>query len=394
MSEVEYRCNVGYKIDSDDSWRICNESAKWSGEQPICIVVTCPRGDLFVPYASFVGSSVTYNSIITYSCVKGYNLTAGNLQRTCQNNGKWSGTAPTCSIIHCPSPVMVSNTILNYGSTEYQSTATYRCILGYKRATGDQSRYCLETAVWSGSDLICEIVNCGRAPLKAGAKMNSSGLEYLDKTYYECFYQEDLDNLVNWTLVCGPEGNWLGESLTCAAVRKTFLPELKEADGSYGVGIISLSIVGIILLVIILLDIPTIMRHSVYMKRNLRRFHKNVSSCMCALRKTFQKFQSNMLLRNKSGILSVKSVKWAREDNISFKELLSADSTLSLKSTSPVGEDYCCNTPASSDHLSVINRLNQMGYISSMQKVTQIYLYRNKVAITRENAATQSLETQ
>ena len=60
-------------------------------------VVTCPREDLYVPYASFAVSSVTYSSTVTYRCAKGYNRTAGDLQRTCQQNERWSGSAPTCT---------------------------------------------------------------------------------------------------------------------------------------------------------------------------------------------------------------------------------------------------------------------------------------------------------
>ena len=34
---------------------------------------------------------------ITYTCATGYNHSSGDLFRTCQNNGQWTGTAPTCT---------------------------------------------------------------------------------------------------------------------------------------------------------------------------------------------------------------------------------------------------------------------------------------------------------
>ena len=40
-------------------------------------------------------SSVTFGSIATYECNVGYIL-VGDLQRTCQDNGQWSGRQPEC----------------------------------------------------------------------------------------------------------------------------------------------------------------------------------------------------------------------------------------------------------------------------------------------------------
>ena len=38
-----------------------------------------------------------YNSVATYSCNTGYML-IGATQRTCQADGSWSGSGPTCKI--------------------------------------------------------------------------------------------------------------------------------------------------------------------------------------------------------------------------------------------------------------------------------------------------------
>ena len=54
-------------------------------------------------------SSTTFGSTVTYTCNTGYLRTAGSSSRTCQSNGQWSGSHPTCSrkstlchyIIHC-----------------------------------------------------------------------------------------------------------------------------------------------------------------------------------------------------------------------------------------------------------------------------------------------------
>ena len=42
-------------------------------------------------------SSTTAGSRVTYSCNAGYRMTRGSSSRTCQSNGLWSGSYPTCS---------------------------------------------------------------------------------------------------------------------------------------------------------------------------------------------------------------------------------------------------------------------------------------------------------
>ena len=41
-------------------------------------------------------TNTTFNSVATYSCNTGYNLTGDNM-RTCLETGFWSGSDPTCS---------------------------------------------------------------------------------------------------------------------------------------------------------------------------------------------------------------------------------------------------------------------------------------------------------
>ena len=44
---------------------------------------------------TLVNSSTTYNSMATYECSIGFEL-VGSDKRTCQTNGQWSGSEPTC----------------------------------------------------------------------------------------------------------------------------------------------------------------------------------------------------------------------------------------------------------------------------------------------------------
>ena len=59
------------------------------------IAIDC--GSLGDPENGMVSvSTTTYNSVATYSCNTGYTRT-GNVSRTCLDTGLWSGNEPTCS---------------------------------------------------------------------------------------------------------------------------------------------------------------------------------------------------------------------------------------------------------------------------------------------------------
>ena len=58
------------------------------------VVVDC--GVINAPANGFrVGSSFTYNKVLAFDCDPGYKL-VGTQYRKCQENGLWSGSAPTC----------------------------------------------------------------------------------------------------------------------------------------------------------------------------------------------------------------------------------------------------------------------------------------------------------
>ena len=42
-------------------------------------------------------SRTTFGYTVTYTCNTGYLKTAGSSSRTCQSNGQWSGSHPTCT---------------------------------------------------------------------------------------------------------------------------------------------------------------------------------------------------------------------------------------------------------------------------------------------------------
>ena len=109
----------------------------------------------------------------TYNCNNGYNLT-GDMTRTCQANGTWSGTAPTCEsrsiimllhllllctlfyfpVVTCPILPAPTNGMVDEPRNTFGSNATYTCDTGYT-LNGDTTRTCGNDGSWSGSEPTC-----------------------------------------------------------------------------------------------------------------------------------------------------------------------------------------------------------------------------------------------
>ena len=116
-STVSYSCRPGYVLDGPAT-RTCSDDGSWTGPDPLCnrmyiymvhitsliffllsnAAVDC--GMLVAPSNGSVMMSppdtTTLNSITTYFCNDGFQVSLGQSVRVCQQNGLWSGTAPSC----------------------------------------------------------------------------------------------------------------------------------------------------------------------------------------------------------------------------------------------------------------------------------------------------------
>ncbi len=135
-------------------------------------------GSLTVPNGQVSTSSgTTFMNTATYTCDHGYNLNRATI-RTCEANGTWNLTAPTCdrecfkqvyttanffSYIHllaidCGPLNETANGAVNTSSgTTFMMTATYTCNTGYNIVGSAESRTCGASGVWSGEAPVC---NC------------------------------------------------------------------------------------------------------------------------------------------------------------------------------------------------------------------------------------------
>ena len=95
QSVCKYTCSVGYNLKGA-SERKCNADGSWSADTPYCELVKC--GHLAKPKNGHVrcDDKNWFNSTCTYECNLGYRI-EGQESRTCKETGFWTGGQdPTC----------------------------------------------------------------------------------------------------------------------------------------------------------------------------------------------------------------------------------------------------------------------------------------------------------
>ncbi|KAI0221189.1 hypothetical protein LSAT2_027418 [Lamellibrachia satsuma] len=90
---VTFSCNDGFRLEGS-AQRTCTEQGEWSGVDVSCVEVICDV--LNTPlHGTKNESSLLLGDVVTFSCNDGFRL-EGSAQRTCAEQGEWNGTDVSC----------------------------------------------------------------------------------------------------------------------------------------------------------------------------------------------------------------------------------------------------------------------------------------------------------
>lgn len=155
LEKVTFECHDGYKMRGVNS-RYCGVNGKWtpSLENIKCEPVRgCSRLDAPPNGSLTYTNNQSIGSLALYSCEKGFQL-SGNETRKCLKSNIWSGVSPVCEKINCVQPGPFPNGIIS----PVQKMYNFKDIIVYHCPVTNQSviAYCTSNGSWSQPPPLCE----------------------------------------------------------------------------------------------------------------------------------------------------------------------------------------------------------------------------------------------
>ncbi|XP_065189459.1 CUB and sushi domain-containing protein 1-like [Sycon ciliatum] len=167
------------------------------------------------------GAGNLFGDTHRYACPTGFtwSSTSAELRVECLHTGLWSRTVPDCYPVACPRLAAPSNGALSTDTGIYTNISTGQCSTGYEVIAGDLSRTCQADGTWSGSNLVCTRVRCpGLAPPANGGFGQFDGDQYGDTVVVFCDAGYELNTPVESTLRCQANRTWTTSLLSCKRV--------------------------------------------------------------------------------------------------------------------------------------------------------------------------------
>ncbi|XP_047481240.1 LOW QUALITY PROTEIN: sushi, von Willebrand factor type A, EGF and pentraxin domain-containing protein 1-like [Penaeus chinensis] len=212
---VSYTCNPGFVIRGVSN-RTCQDDGIWTGEHPECEVIKCPNlhAGPNGQVTSHLGNYMPTNQI-SFACEEGY-LMDGPPVLTCGGDGEWDGSPPACQSEACGEMPSIVNGYAEGGPVVRPGEQVeVKCNTGYK-LQGDPMVTCKDDFTWSRPLPKCNVPKCEKPP----AVVNGRVKVRASSTSREAVYMCDPGFIVVGakTLSCGADGEWSGPWSTCEAL--------------------------------------------------------------------------------------------------------------------------------------------------------------------------------
>lgn len=224
---IKFSCRANYRLKGPAE-RTCQENGQWSGDAPECLKIKCEPP----PDVANTQTTVLNDTAIKYECHIGYRL-VGDSVRVCGANEVWLPEAPVCEIVTCEdlSLATITNGVIAYTSNKHTDFVSYACNTGYT-LKGEEKRQCLSNGQWDETEPSCELVSCGHPGILFNGQVQKGDYTFNSTVEFSC---NDGYRLVGESsLFCNSDGLWEGILPTCEQV---FCPELPPtiSDGNVSV---------------------------------------------------------------------------------------------------------------------------------------------------------------
>ncbi|XP_066265898.1 P-selectin-like [Branchiostoma lanceolatum] len=150
---AEFTCNQGYTLVGSATLT-CQDHGSWSAAAPTCAAVQCPP--LRAPANGEKTGNNFYRNAIEFTCDVGFDL-VGASRAECQADGRWSDNVPICAGTKCPMLKAPADGSMS-GGNAYGDTVQFTCNAGC-RHVGATAVTCQADGRWSDSVPTCTGTN-------------------------------------------------------------------------------------------------------------------------------------------------------------------------------------------------------------------------------------------
>ncbi|KAG8177153.1 hypothetical protein JTE90_020026 [Oedothorax gibbosus] len=224
-NNITYLCDEGFKMYGTPT-RYCSPKGHWLPKAPVCLAIICP----FPPEiqnGKVISSERNLHAVVRYECDRYFNL-SGNAERTCQEDGTWSGDVPVCNEITCPDPGVIEHVRVIPPRPQLRRAGDF-VIFKCKYGSHHQiSSRCLETGEWNKRPPMCpvQLISCNDPGYIENAVRMGNVFTFPSNITYLC--DEGFKMYGTPTRYCSPKGHWLPKAPVCLAIICPFPSEIQN----------------------------------------------------------------------------------------------------------------------------------------------------------------------